>query len=364
MTFKRFLLVLVLFWGIESGYTQVQLTSNSFPVPGTVVGLLNTGQIKGSELDKSGDNQVWDFSNRTGNVRRKLTYSATGSSSNQIPNANLVEKNELGIDVYYDADPASGLFRAGWVLPNPLTGASTPVIINPMLRSIDLQYGGGVQTYKVAGAMPIPKNNIPDSIKNQFPIEPDSIVLFINVTQTYAHSASGKLSAPDLTANVVAINEELTTSYTLKVLVPIFGWQDVTSFVPGLADAGSVTKTISFWSPDYKGLVALATSIENSENYNLELRSKPDASVDQRQLDLNSIVEVFPNPGIDSWVFSLKDNQVKINNVRIIDLTGKCFYQEAKLPQRVTIHNWPAGMYIIQVSTDNGQVYFSKVSKT
>lgn len=342
---------------------QIVLNSSSFPLPGIDEELANAGTVGKSDLVKSGDGQIWNFSQLGEGQKRKLVYSANSSSGVSIPGVNLVEKNELGIEVFYNADWQKGLFRLGWLVPNPLTNINTPMVLDHPMPSIDFQYPGGVLTTSVSGAIPIPKNSIPDSIKNLFPIQPDSIVLFINVAHTYEQTGSGTLITSGFTANIVPISESLKTTYTLKVLIPILGWQDVTQFIPGLSDAGNTVSTIAFWSPDFSGMMALATAIGNGETYNLEIRSNPYASNSPVVNNFNKIVDLYPNPVKDKLNLEIKEKSPVIRDITIFNLNGQIKFMDTKIPKSISLQDWSTGTYIIQLTGNDGEKYLKKFVK-
>lgn len=64
-------------------------------------------------------------------------------------------------------------------------------------------------------------------------------------------------------------------------------------------------------------------------------------------------VSVFPNPAGDQFYLNLNDVE---SEVIISDLRGSVIYQtSASETQNISTTNWPAGMYIINVSTSTGQ---------
>lgn len=69
--------------------------------------------------------------------------------------------------------------------------------------------------------------------------------------------------------------------------------------------------------------------------------------------ELNSKIEVYPNPVKNDLNISLKDNDLKINKISLYDLSGKLII-EFKNQQKLNLSFYPNGNYVIVIDTDKG----------
>ena len=80
--------------------------------------------------------------------------------------------------------------------------------------------------------------------------------------------------------------------------------------------------------------------------------------------DGNSNISIYPNP--TTGIFTINNEQLTINNLSILDITGKIIYNEQFTMHNeqltIDISNLPVGVYFIKIQTDN-EIITKKIVK-
>jgi len=79
------------------------------------------------------------------------------------------------------------------------------------------------------------------------------------------------------------------------------------------------------------------------------------------EIDINSIINVFPNPATDHLSIENK-SQFAIEEVRIMDISGR-LVATLRNPTKIETKTWPAGMYLVNVLFDNKQTRTVRIIK-
>ncbi|MCF8372305.1 MAG: T9SS type A sorting domain-containing protein [Bacteroidales bacterium] len=74
----------------------------------------------------------------------------------------------------------------------------------------------------------------------------------------------------------------------------------------------------------------------------------------------NPSIKIFPNPCSD--FISISSGQSTFSNIEILDMNGKIWLSDSNMDDLVDVRNFPAGIYTIQISNDEG-IYSSKFIK-
>lgn len=148
-------------------------------------------------------------------------------------------------------------------------------------------------------------------------------------------------------------NPELTGNWMLSAVVdgtPINAWMSVSSPSGTLNAGGQVTETVTFLSqgldvPHTGSLVIYSTDIANLEN-TLDVTVSFIGGIDDNNM---MHISIYPNP-TSSYLNVSGDI---INRVEVFDMMGKMVWSKscAENELSVDVHNWPAGTYMVRVTT-------------
>ena len=76
----------------------------------------------------------------------------------------------------------------------------------------------------------------------------------------------------------------------------------------------------------------------------------------------DNAISVYPNPASHS--IQIQSGNIQISNVEIFSLTGKkVFQQTAQHFDQVDISSWSNGIYLVKITSAQGQIYQTKFIK-
>lgn len=161
--------------------------------------------------------------------------------------------------------------------------------------------------------------------------------------------------------NLLNGNPELTGNWMLSAVVdgtPITPWMSVSSPSGTLNPNAQVTETITFLKESdgtkTGSLILYSTDITNMEN-TIDVTVTFTTGIDDNEM-LN--ISIYPNPTSSYVNVSGGD----VNRVEIFDMMGKKVWddQYAESEISVDVHNWPAGTYMVRV-TSQGRIVTRKI---
>jgi|GEM_PF-2151828 len=292
---------ILIFSLISLAVTAQTITSATIPSIGTDLVQYGITGFDTNVVKKSGTNQVWDFTSVAPNgFQLSYHYRApsAGAYSELFPDANILVQTAGRSDVYYLTND-TGLRLIGGPLQAPVfPGGVLPVRFTPPMAEFNFPLSYGSSSNETASFyFNIPPEIIPDSIKESFPFELDSMRIRSNINRIYHCTGSGIIKLPAREYEAVQVDYRAKTSQHVEIKVPFLGWIDVSDafeietvnqFIPE-------TESVIFLSPDHTGAVAIFNRTEETKIFETALISSQGINLHTRKIEQNRF-DVYPNP--------------------------------------------------------------------
>lgn len=280
------------------------ITSATIPAIGNDLVQYGVTGFDTNVVKKSGTNQVWDFTSvAPGGFQLTYHYRAPseGAYSDLFPDANVLVQIAGRNDAYYFADD-TGLRLIGGPIQAPVfPGGVLPVRFSPPTAEFNFPLSYGSSSDETTSFyFNIPPEIIPDSIKESFPFELDSMRIRSNINRVYHCTGSGIIKLPAREYEAVQIDYRVKTSQRIEIKVPFLGWIDVSDMfeIETVNQFVPETESVIFLAPDHKGPVAVFNRTEETKIFETGLISSQGINLHARKIE-QSRFDIYPNPARD-----------------------------------------------------------------
>jgi Secretion system C-terminal sorting domain len=356
---------------------QISLTDSYFPSAGDILVTADASQktILLAKTPAKGANLTWDYSFlrqvTTGVGNDTVRYrTADTSITNFFPSADLMivvnDTQKIAINKtnsVFELLGYRGVFIDG--LPISIGRIVFPFVPTQIERRAPLSFGSNNST-NWGFNLTVAANVIPESVLKDLPIRPDSLRVNYKSNRRDTIDGWGTLKIPGGSYNVLREKRVSYNTTLLEAKLPLFGWNDVTSFASSLGIAPIDTSTsIYFWSNTAKEPVMI---------YSLRPRVDSASSITYKFLPLTSVkntegvagsFDTYPNPAKDVVSFDLNNWKSGNYTLSITDILGKQYHNEnlkvnGQQTIRVPLNGFVNGSYVTTVTDKDGNVLVSK----
>jgi uncharacterized ubiquitin-like protein YukD len=356
---------------------QISLTDSYFPSSGDVLVTANASQktINLAKTPAKGTNLTWDYSflrqNSTGVGNDTVRYRVADTSvTNYFPTADLMivlnDTQKVAINKttsVFELLGYRGVFING--LPISIGKIVFPFVPTQVERRAPLSYPSNYSN-NWGFNLTVPSSVLPPAVLNSLPLKPDSIRVTYKSNRKDTIDGWGTIKIP---GGSYAVLREKRVSYNTTLLeakIPIFGWNDVTSYASTLGIAPIDTSTtIYFWGNTAKEPIAVFGLRANGDSIqSVTYKFLPLTSVKNTEGVAGSF-ETYPNPAKDAVFFDLKNWKSDTYTLSINDMLGKRYHTEilkvnGQHTVRVPLNSFVDGTYITTVTDNDGNVLVSK----
>ena len=321
-----------------SAQSQITVTNSTFPEVGDTLNLaIQTNPD--IQMGIPGGPFVWDYTNLDAQLEQQLVFRPASEGTLNVPGASLFAAIPGGIENYYSSSPNAFFLIAVKGPVGQVFGVESTFKYNPprQERKAPLHY---LDVYTSTSNLLIPfsTENIPSAIIDSLglPVVPDSIRLRIASQLTDEVDAYGMVRLPHGDFNALRVKRTEAINTRVDVLLPFFGWQDVTDvlisggLIPGLGN--DTRHSYLFFSDTEKEVLVEASMDSTGQNVQQVIfkNDDPVSAVDEHATGVSTPIECFPNPFSASLY--LKANP-EISSHLEVDL----FTPEGKLLQRISL---------------------------
>lgn len=314
---------------------QPTITSAYFVAANDILETRIDDQPSSAILPQGNNQQTWDYSSLSyaaSTLRDSFFDANMGANSDLFPDAELVQING-SIEQYYNVT-ANKQEVMGYAGQDPV---GLGIFVNAkydqpsLYRSAPLELFSEINnTSSVSFA--VDANQIPDSLLNLLPAQPDSIKVSIENTQDGIANAYGEMTIPGGTYNVlrVKVTEYRDTKIFAKFAI---GWTDATSIVlsalPNLQGVGKDTiKHYDFISNDEKEIIS-KVYVDHITDEVQQVVYK--ANIISSSVDLNAprpSLSAYPNPVENEVMFRLDHIPSGKYTIKIYNILGSAVWQK------------------------------------
>lgn len=358
-----------------SAAAQITITNAVFPVAGDTL-LYSTDPQPNGNLNAAsapGGGQLWDFSSLQASQLSEIVYqpATAGMDFAEFPGADLVVIGQTGetyynvtsnkVDVmgYSGADPANfGLDILARFNPNFNERRAPVNFFDINQQQTDL-------------SLPFSTNQLPDSLLQGLPIQPDSIRIRINTQRLEVVDGWGNCQIPGGQYPVLRQKRIEYTTTALDVKVPFLGWIDLSTLIGGGGGIGGfigtdTTVTYRFLSGTEKEDIAVAT-MSNDLSEVQTVRFKNNELVDATIVEApgSASIQAFPNPAVE-WVrFDCSNLPADDYTLKIFNIVGRVVWKEqyqlaGNKSIRVELDNFKKGAYLYSLADSKGNTIGTK----
>lgn len=292
---------IVIAWCSEA---QITVLSNTFPQIGDTLNFAI--QINPSiQMTEPGGPYNWNYSGLQAQIEQDVVLKPANAGSINVPAATMVADYPGGIENYYSSSTSSFLLVAVKGPVEQLFGINNVLHYNPPReeRRAPLNY---LDVYSSTSNLLIPfsTESIPSAVIDSLglPFVPDSIRLRIASKLSNEVDAYGTIQLPNGIFDALRVKRIEAIETRFDVLLPFFGWQDVTDVVlssgqiPGIGNDTIVSYL--FFSNTEKEVLLEATmdstgqDVQQAVFFNGEVLSFDNSLIS----GLEPLVQFYPNP--------------------------------------------------------------------
>lgn len=366
---KKFILFLTCFCFLCWGSAQTTITNASFPETGdtlkTAVDLAPTD----IEVTPAGGPYDWDYSNLSVGIQGRDYYldASEGSLFDEVPNATHVVTNEQNdSEGYYiitdqamEFIGASGNDPAGFGLGAFLR--FTPPVVQRRAPMNFQESNSSETNVLLALAWEDLPTLLTDSLN--FPITPDSIRIRITANRDDSVDAYGTVTIPGGSYEVLREKRTQISETGVDILLPIFGWSDVTSLLPFEGLGADTTITYDFFSNVAKEVIVTLTVDANDSVISATFKDNDILDSNEEILGEKPLVFLSPNPVGEQANFEFKNFLAGKYQLSLLGLYGNIISHHSlqlfgNQKEQFDFSNLANGSYFYFLQNERGEIAF------
>lgn len=138
------------------------------------------------------------------------------------------------------------------------------------------------------------------------------------------------------------------------------GWWDTGGFIEVLQSNSSSSFTPNY--PNYNDYYGYIT--DNNDTIDVFWQTFADSTIFMVGMEetINNEIRIFPNPTSDKVIIDLKNQDQRIENIRVFDIHGR-IRPVIRIKNEIDFSNEANGLYFIYLQLTNGKVLVQKVLK-
>lgn len=328
---KNFSLILIALFCLTSAEAQITVSNATFPTIGDTLKMAIDLNPVGISLTGAGGPFEWDLSTLQADQVQVEIYRPASEGSVQVPGASMFVEGGQNIENYFTSTASAFQLIAVKGPVSQVFGLETVFFWTPprVLRHAPLTFPSTFSSQSNL-LIPFSTDAIPQAILDSLglPVVPDSIRVRIQTESNDFVDAFGTVTLPQGSFPALRVKRTEYVETRVDVLLPFFGWQDVTDIliaggnIPGLGK--DTINSMHFFGEESKEVLTELTLDASAQNV-IQARFKYDpvsAAVD----DLRSggqVWSVFPNPFSSRLFIELHAAPAQSYRVRLFDAQGR-----------------------------------------
>lgn len=352
-----------------SGFSQITIGNNTFPVTGDTLKTIVDGMPEGIDLLEPGANRTWIFTSLLAPFTQQVVYEDPSEGSNIVPEASMVVKSGEILERYYKSY-GNKIEEIAYKTVDPITNQIEvfAYYVEPVLfRKAPLGYG---YVFEHESKIPftIPADIIPDTLLNMLPIVPDSIRIIL-VTERYdSIDAWGSLELPAATFDVL---REKSISYTSTEIEAYFlgVWIKVSNELidpSGELLQNDTTYSYQFYSNESKEIIATVNVDEKDNATSVTYKAddiKNDIPVVQHG---ETSIFIYPNPSYGDVRFEFVSFKQGTYRIDVRSIIGKKIWSKhieikgTNISHKENLSFLPKGTFLYSIVSDTGETIATK----
>jgi hypothetical protein len=365
---SRFLLLLGVLISV-SGYGQITVGNNTFPVSGDTLKTIIDGMPDDIDLLEPGANKNWIFTSLQSPFTQEVIFEDPSEGSQNVPEASMVVKSGEVLERYYKSY-GNKIEEIAYKTVDPITNQIEvfAYYVEPVLfRKAPLEYG---YVFEHESKIPftISSEIIPDTLLEMLPIVPDSIRIILVTSRFDSVDAWGSLELPS--ANYEVLREKSISYTTTEIEAFVFGtWIEVpTDLIDPTGELlpSDTTYSYQFYSNDSKEIIAAVTVDEKDNASSVTYKAddiKNDIPVVQQG---QTNVFIYPNPSYGDVRFELVSFKPGTYRIDVRSVIGKKIWSKhleiksANSSHKENLSFLPKGTFLYSIVSETGETIATK----
>lgn len=341
---------------------QITVTNATFPQIGDTLNLAVHAN-PGIQMTASGGPFEWDYTGLEAQVEQQVVFKSASEGSITVPGAIMVAEYPGGIENYYTTTANALLLVAVKGPVGQVFGIESVFHYTPPReeKTAPMNYQDS-HTSSSNLLIPFSTDNIPSAIIDSLglPVVPDSIRLRIASQLTDEVDAYGTVQLPIGDFEALRVKRTETLDTRVDVLLPFFGWQDVTDVllgggvIPGLGN--DTTVRYLFLSNSEKEVLVEAVMDSTGLNVQQAIFKNGDSVSAAKEVGSKgeTYLNFYPNP------FAQELN-VRTESAVAGPLEVQLFTNDGKLVNRFTISSGTT-MALNLPTFGSGSIYYKVIN--
>ncbi|MFQ5445592.1 MAG: T9SS type A sorting domain-containing protein [Saprospiraceae bacterium] len=366
---KKLIPVLVLALATSTLFAQITVTNATFPTAGDTLKMAIDNTPSGLVMTSPGGPFNWDFTGLTADLLSEIVYFEASAGSIEVPGAELFANLGGGTESYFNVT-ATAVELMAVKGPDPQGfGVETTFFFTPPIvqRRAPMTFPSSNLTSSSL-LIPFAFDSLPPILTDSLnlPFTPDSIRVRITTERNDFVDAYGNLAIPGGAYEVLREKRTEFREARVDVLLPGFGWQDVTDLLLAAGGFEGIGKdtvvTYNFFSNTEKEIIASVT-VDSTELNATTVTFKNNGLVSAIAgvESAPPTVTVSPNPFSGEANFALQNFATGKYTLQVFDTRGQAAYSE-RVPvhgnseHRINLSQLGAGSYFFRFVSAQGSV--------
>lgn len=350
---------------------QIRITTDQLPQVGDTLWYAVDNLPGNIQVGVPGENLRWDFSSlQAPYVRRTIWQAASGGiRSSDFPTANLRLPLGENAEAYYEKTSDGRLFQRGGVGQDPLELGIEGVVqfARPILsRRAPLRYGDQYE-HTYALQQTIPASALPQRLRDELPITPDSFRVSLEGERFDVVDAWGRMIIPGGYFDVLREKRVTTQRLKLEARLGRFPWADITDLLrpEDFPNERQITEYVFFSNEIQQPVAMVEMGPQERFVKRVTYGASPLTTNVQNISEVQPGVYAFPNPAIIHVRFEFTDLPAGNYELAIRNILGKVvwrkdYYIDGNLTERIDISSLRKGTYLYSLKDQAGKILTTK----
>lgn len=353
-----------------SSFAQITVTNATFPRAKDTLWTASVIDPTSVSVPMAGANMLWNYENVQLGFAQSIAFdnAANGQSAADFPQAELVARDALNSEIYYDVfgNRIDELGRGGL----NFGFGDLPIVVQyaekPVFRRAPISYNDVFDT-RSATQVDFPADIIPDSLLGTFSLPIDSFRITFDQDITAVVDGWGTINTP--IGGFEVLRERSTLVQNTKLFAKFTGTQtyaEISGFILAalgdLADFFGEQTTISynFYSNTDKEIIASISQLETGDVISATFKTQNPRLVSTKTLRYTGKeISAYPNPTLGPITFQVGGHGNGKYTLAIYNIVGKQISSDVFTVRdgkgfETNIGHLRKGTYIYTIQNENG----------
>lgn len=372
---KNFLFcTFICLFSIGYNHAQISVNNTTFPQVGDKLLTYQLNNVSNVNIGLAGENRTYDFNSLTGGNPDVTSFleKNEGRNAASFPDANVFIKSGDGENELYARILSSRIELVGFSGENPLFGEEVVIPYNkrPIYRRSPMFY----ETNSLSEGsfrLDFGSEIIPDTFFAGLPFKPDSIRIQLASVTRDTIDGWGKVLLKGQQFDVLREKAITISDNKLFVKVPILNWVDPIALLGGNLPGGignffgiDTSYTYNYYTNTRKEvLVSIDVNRQNIPQF--ISYADVEGTISSKDINFNSLVEIFPNPVSDLIKVSLDGLPADDYTFCLYTMDGKLLTKQQKRINGekqldISIADFLPGFYLLNIENSKSSTIVSK----